>query len=364
MIWARCARMVLSLNLCASVSLWFNSDEDLMRFGNVPVDEAEGCVLAHSLMVAGRKWPKGRRLSADDLAALRAEGVGEVLAARLEPGDLDEDAAAARLAEAAAGPGVEARRPFTGRANIHAAAAGLLLVDAEAVNAANRVSEAVTLATLPPHEPVKAGQMVATAKIIPFAVPETVLARAVAEVEGRGALRVAPWRPFRAGLVQTRVPATKDSVLDKTVAVTRARLEACGGSLIHEMRTAHTPDAVAQALAALAAAGAEMFLLVGASAITDRGDVLPSAVERVGGGVAHFGMPVDPGNLLMLAWWHGRPVLGMPGCVRSPKLNGADWVLWRLAAGLEVRPEDIMGMGVGGLVDEVPERPMPRGRRE
>ncbi len=330
-----------------------------MIFGDTPVTEAEGCVLAHSLLVGGRKWPKGRVIDRADIEALRAAGIPCVVAARLEPGDVAEDPAAARLAQAVAGSGLTAGTATTGRVNLHASADGLAVIDAAGVNRLNGVSEAVTLATLAPWQPVTARTMMATIKIIPFAVPESVL---TACLPATPLLRVAPWRGLRAGLLQTRVHGTKDSVLAKTTEATARRLESCGARLIAEERCAHRSADVAAALKALRAAGCEMLLLVGASAITDRCDVLPSAVVEAGGSVTHLGMPVDPGNLLMLAAWDGVPVLGLPGCARSPRLNGADWVLWRLAAGLPVGPADIMGMGVGGLITDVPGRPMPRAR--
>ncbi|MGC2857390.1 molybdopterin-binding protein [Novispirillum sp. DQ9] len=330
-----------------------------MIFGDMPVAEAEGCVLAHSLLVGGRKWAKGRVLAAADVAALHAAGFACVVAARLEPFDVGEDAAAARLAAAAAGPGLRLGAATTGRVNLRAEADGLLLVDAPAVHRLNAVTEAVTLATLPPWQPVTAGTIVATLKIIPFAVPEAAVAACTPAVPP---LRVASWRGVTAGLVQTRVAGTKEGVLDKTAGATAHRLASCGGVLAAEERCAHRPDAVAAALRALRGRGCDLLLMVGASAITDRGDVLPVAVERAGGRVVHLGMPVDPGNLLMLGDWDGVAVLGLPGCARSPRLNGADWVLWRLAAGLAVGPADIMGMGVGGLVSDVPGRPMPRAK--
>lgn len=332
-----------------------------MRFGSVPLDAAEGCVLAHSMVVGGRKWPKGRILTPADIYELRAEGHAAVTAARLEPGDVAEDSAATRVAEAVLGPGVEARPAATGRVNLHATQDGLFCVDREAVDRINGVSEAVTLATLPEYEPVEAGRMVATVKIIPFAVPDDTVALC-GMLAGRQAVQVAPWRPFRAGLVQTRVDGTKETMLDKTAATTAARLEGCHGALAEERRCAHATEAVAAELRHLRAAGCDLFLLIGASAITDRADILPTAVDAVGGTVEHFGMPVDPGNLLMLGWWEGAPVIGLPGCARSPKLNGADWVLRRLAARVPVGPREIMGMGVGGLVMDVPERPLPRAK--
>ena len=71
-------------------------------------------------------------------------------------------------------------------------------------------------------------------------------------------------------------------------------------------------------------------------------------------------MPVDPGNLLVLGDLRGQPVIGLPGCARSPALNGADWVLERVACGLDITDDDIAGMGVGGLLKEIPLRPQPR----
>ena len=71
-------------------------------------------------------------------------------------------------------------------------------------------------------------------------------------------------------------------------------------------------------------------------------------------------MPVDPGNLLLLGELGGRPVLGAPGCARSPKENGFDWVLHRLLAGIPVTAADIRRMGTGGLLMEIVSRPQPR----
>ncbi|MEE3622560.1 molybdopterin-binding/glycosyltransferase family 2 protein [Nitrospirillum sp. BR 11752] len=338
-----------------------------MLFGPLPVADAEGAVLAHSLKAGALRYPKGQRLTQADLADLTAAGVTEVVAVRLETGDVGEDAAASRVAGAIAGPGLALTRATTGRVNLMAERAGLLLVDAARLNRLNRVHEAVTVATVAAHTPLEAGAMAATVKIIPFAVPADLLIR-VAEVATDDAgdagpiLRLAPWRGVRAGLVQTRLPGLKAVTLDKTAGVTAARLAQVGGTLVAERRTAHDAASVAGALEALAGQNLDLLLVIGASAITDRRDVLPAGIEGAGGQVLHFGMPVDPGNLMLLARLHGVPVLGLPGCARSPRVNGFDWILQRIAAGVEVTPDDIMGMGVGGLLTDIPSRPMPRQR--
>jgi molybdenum cofactor cytidylyltransferase len=164
----------------------------------------------------------------------------------------------------------------------------------------------------------------------------------------------------RVALVMTRLQQTKESVLDKTAEVLSDRLVALGSTLAHQARCRHEAKAIATAIDEAMAKGCDPVLVFGASAITDRRDEIPAGIERAGGEVVHFGMPVDPGNLLLLGRKGRVPVIGLPGCARSPKLNGFDWVLQRLLAGLEVRAQDIKLMGAGGLLMEIPSRPQPR----
>lgn len=332
-----------------------------MRFGQVSPADAVGAILVHSVRADGIAFKKGRLLTAEDAAALERAGIGLVTSARLEDGDVGEDAAASRVARAAAGPGLDVAAAFTGRVNLFATAPGLCVVDVDRLDRLNLLDESVTVATLPASAPVEAAGMVATIKIIPFAAPEDVVSRAE-EIAAHGGplIRVAAFRPLRAALVQTRLAGMKESILDKTVGVTRDRLAAIGSELAGDIRVGHDEAAVAGAVAEAVSSGIDLLLIAGASAITDRRDVLPAGIERAGGEVEHFGMPVDPGNLLLLARAGGIPVLGLPGCARSPKLNGFDWVLQRLAAGIPVTRRDIMTMGAGGLLTEIPTRPLPR----
>src|SRR4051794_21326229 len=332
-----------------------------MRFGEIPVGEAAGAILAHSLRFGATALKKGRLLSEADIAALSAAGVSEIVAARLDPGDLREDPAADRIAAAIAGTDIKASPAFTGRANLFAETRGLLVFDRDRLDRLNLVDEAVTLGTLPPFAIVEPRQMVATVKIIPFAVPEQAVMRAAAfAAEGGPLLRVAAFAPRRVALIQTRLPGLKESILDKTRAVTEQRLRAFGSALASEERCDHSAAELAPRIAAAVEAGAELVLVHGASVIVDRRDVIPTAVEKAGGRIEHFGMPVDPGNMLLLGRLGAIPVLGLPGCARSPKVNGFDWVLERLCAGVPVGREDIMRMGAGGLLAEIPSRPLPR----
>src|SRR5882672_2432193 len=299
-----------------------------MKFGAVPVAEADGAVAVHSIRKSGSVLKKGTSIGKTEIAALKAAGIAEIVVARIEPGDVSEDAAAAEIAAAVAGEGVRVDRAFTGRANLFAETAGVLVVDKAAIDRLNEVDESVTFATLNAYKPLVAGEMIATVKIIPFAVAAQVRDEAVKVARAAAPLvRVAPFRIRKVGVVSTVLPGLADKVIEKTLKVTAERLAPAGAAIVAERRVPHETAALAKALDEVLAAGAELALVFGASAIADKRDVIPAAVEAIGGKIEHFGMPVDPGNLMLVASANGRPVLGAPGCARSPKENGFDWIL-------------------------------------
>lgn len=325
-----------------------------MQFGPVPLDQAEGAILAHS--VAGLR--KGVAIGAAEMAALRGAGLDEVIVARLAPGDLHEDAAATRIAEALvpdpAGQGLRLTRAATGRVNLHATGPGVAVVRAEAIHALNAIYPMMTVATVAPFARMDTDGMVATVKIIAYGLPEAAVARGVAAVAGR-ALRVAPPVYRTATLIET---ATTEAVpAPKGRHVLIGRLDRLGLGLSERVIVRHATAPLAEAVAA--APGEAIFILTG-SATSDPADVGPEAVRQAGGEVVQVGMPVDPGNLMFLGRLGQKPVIGLPGCARSPALNGADWVLERVLCGIDVTPQSIAAMGVGGLLMEIPSRPRPR----
>lgn len=337
-----------------------------MKFGPLPLAEAVGCVLAHSQKLPDGTLKKGTVLGPDELRRIQAAGLGQVVVVRLAADDVTEDAAAAEVAQALAGQFVDTGAATTGRVNLYARGAGLMMLEAARVHAANRVHEGITIATLHGDSPVGDGQMLATVKIIPYAVPPAALRHVLRELSGpKPALYVAPWRGIRAGLVMTRTAETAMTVLDKMRRAVAERLEPMGGALVTEVVVPHEPAALAGALVDLAASrpAPQLLLVSGIAATVDRDDVVPAAVVQAGGRVLHAGMPVDPGNLLVLAQLDRLPVVGIPTCARSPKLNGFDFVLRRFAAGEQVTGPDIQAMGVGGLLTEIETRPMPRDSR-
>ncbi len=358
--------------------------EPAKRYHRLTPQQASGCLLAHALRLPAKtdlpaqadlpalSWPKGQRLSADHCQALIARGVEQVAVIRPDPGDLGEDEAVQRLLPGLTHPSLEWRSAPGGRLNAHARHRGLLLVNAAAVHRLNQHSEALGLATLAPERLVEAGTLIASLKVVPFVVPAAVIdtARAGLENDTRPAnegqhsplLRVAAFVPRPIALIQTQLAQTKASVLDKTEAVMRQRLSRLDCHVLACQRLPHQHEALCEALADCQT---PLVLLMGASAVCDRGDLIPSVIEAVGGQIEHFGMPVDPGNLLVLAR-RARPgqsdqrLIILPGCARSPQDNGTDIVLQRELSQAPLDGAFLMSLGVGGLLKESAERGQAR----
>lgn len=326
-----------------------------MKFGRIPLSDANGAILAHSLVLPDGPIRKGTRLDRVLVDRLDAAGVADVIAARLDADDISEDEAAQRIGHQLRSPGLEPGRVFTGRVNLESGRAGVITLNSDAIAAMNTIDEGLTLATLPDLARVAQGQLVATVKIIPYGLPADAVARGV-ETLGTGAITLHPFRGGRAQLILTRTPGFKESLLDKGKKIVQDRVEALCYTLADTRIVAHDATAVARALDPQA----DIILILGASATSDRADVAPAAVCRAGGRIDRFGMPVDPGNLLFLGELKGTPVVGLPGCARSPALNGVDWVLERIASGIAIDSQAIAAMGVGGLLKEMQGRPQPR----
>ncbi len=328
-----------------------------MKFGARLVGAAEGAILAHSVSVDDGRLRKGVTLTAAHLERLSKAGIAEVVVAQLESGDLHEDEAARRLAAALA-PDLEVAHlnvtePFTGRVNLLAAGPGVVELDVAAIERFNLVHPMITVATVPPFQQMAVGGMVATIKVISYAVSEQDVVEAC--TAAMGAIRLRPPIYKTAGLVISDIPGGPSN--DKGIRSITARVEGLGMSMADIQITDHDPPDLAEAVQRIS--GDFVMILTG-SATSDAEDVAPSAVRLAGGQVERFGMPVDPGNLLFLGKLGTRPIIGLPGCARAPALNGADWVLSRIACGLTVLDRDIAAMGVGGLLKEIPTRPQPR----
>lgn len=327
-----------------------------MHLELVPIDAAIGHILCHNIAdVQGRKaLGKGRVVQPSDVARLAALGHATVRVAILAADDVHENAAALRLAAAVAGHGVTIGQAHAGRVNLTAATIGPLYVDVTALQALNEL-DGLTVATVPTYTLVQPGTALATIKVIPFAVPAATLEQAeTIGREARGVLRVPELVLHAVGVVLVSSPAARGRVERGVFPAIAGRVADLGGHVIGPEWTPPDEHAIAAAIERLRTA-AEVIIVAGETSVMDLDDVTPAGVRLAGGRIEHFGAPVEPGNLLLLAYLPGEggapmPIIGAPGCVRSRDANIVDLILPRILAGEQVRRRDIVALGHGGFL--------------
>jgi hypothetical protein len=334
-----------------------------LKFGPVAIETAVGKILGHHIAgKAGRRiFRKGRTLTEDDIPVLKTLGLSSVYVAELEPGDVGETDAARRIATALSEPQLTQSKPIAGRVNILSPGLGIMRVDAGQLTQVNR-KQGVAVATVEANRVVNLDQVIASVKVIPYAISDKV----IKEIETLG-------NSFFVELIQTRQVAiilsgsmaAKDRVFAAFEGPLRARLGRLGAEVLSIDYVPLADEAgehsLAEKIRALSAIGTDLIIQAGETAIMDQDDILPRAVRRAGGEVAAVGVPVDPGYLLMLAYLEEIPIMGAPGCARSRKTNVIDWVLPRLLVGERLDREDLIKLGAGGLLEDTSQRPMPRG---
>lgn len=289
-------------------------------------------------------------MSAADLDAYGAEvTAGSATVLLLDPGELHEDEAALRLAAGVAGPGLETRGPVQSRVDLRAAHAGVLHVRVAALERVNRL-DPLEVFTAFDGSVVEAGALVASVKIAPHVVDESVVEEALARVGSarRPLVRVDPFRPMRvAAVVKESLRAADRERFEKSV---RAKVEGLGSTLTGIAYVADDDGAVTAAMAdASGAAGADVVLTAGGRS-TDPLDPFYVAIDRLGGKVVRHGVPAHPGSMLWLARIGRTAILGLPTCGAYSKATAADLVLPRLLTGERPGPGLVAGLGHGGLL--------------
>jgi hypothetical protein len=328
-----------------------------MKFRRVPLAEAEGHILGHNVSCEGRRvLKKGRRLSAPELAELRKAGLDSVYVAELEPDDVGEDEAARRIGTALArSSGLDLQLAYGGRASLSAPTLGVPSIRPELLLELNGI-EGVTLATPPNHEVLAAKRPAGTLKIIPFALAEARLSAALRVIE-QGVLQFRALTPRRVHILVSGSAGRRERLIESYRRPLELRLLELGA---HDVQLSYLTlerepeQAMASAIAAQAAAGVELLLVVGETATMDEDDLIPQAIRQAGGVVDVVGAPVFPGNLLLLGRHGAMAILGAPGCARSRAQNVVDLLLPRLLTGERPGQREIAELGLGGLLERGP----------
>ncbi len=321
-----------------------------MKFSRCKVQNAIGHKLAHSHLGKSGRIPKASTLSESHVRDLIEAGVDSVEIVIAEAFDVIEDVVAERLIGQMDWKNCRGERANGGRFNIYSTCDGLIHFERGQVDSFNSISEEITLATVLPDTPVQAGDHIATLKIIPFYVHDKVVDEAERFLKSM-TVSVMTWlTDLRVELVQSYNETITTKVQKKGYQTQSDRLAFYGLTELPHSLVQHDVVHIAEQIHHASSRGVDLVMVLGASAICDRQDVVPAALTSLGGHVSYFGMPVDPGNLMMVGHLDTMVVIGMPGCVRSPAFNGLDLVLDRLMAGLKLDPQHIQMMGVGGLL--------------
>ncbi|MBV7335421.1 molybdopterin-binding protein [Chloroflexi bacterium TSY] len=332
-----------------------------MKFHSVPIDQADGHILGHNVLSENgrRVLRKGKTLIADDIHLLQNHNILEIYIAELEAGDVEGNESAWQIAKAAAGQALSLSRASTGRVNIYANCAGQLSVDHQRLLDLNLV-EGVALGTQIDRSVAQVDEKVATLKIIPFALPQSMVEAALEICFPEPILQFEPFRPTQAALILWGAASSLDSLVNSYGTTLPHRLMGLNSTLRFPQsipRDQHNDIShVAKAIVHQVSTKPDLLLLAGDTAIMDADDVLPQAVRAIGGEVVCVGSAADPGNLFMLAYIDALPVVGLPSCARSPKLNVIDLILPRLVRGERLSKRDVAMLGYGGLLNSTGKR--------
>ena len=332
-----------------------------MFFGFLNTKDSEGAILAHSTRLEGLYISKGTKLNKEHIKNLKSKGIKRIICARLDDCDVDENAAAKFLSEKIHHNSIRFSEASTGRVNIISNTNGLIRYNKNKIVKFNLVDEGVTLALLKQNTLVKKGQLIGTLKIIPYSIHIDVLNIINNKVYGKKPLIIIkPIRKKQFFLIQTKLSGTKDSVIESTKKATLKRIQDLNCNLIGSSTCNHEKESIEEKLKDSLGVSADIILISCASAVSDRRDILPSSIINSGGHIDHFGLPVDPGNLLLLGCIGNIQIVCLPGCARSPSLNGFDFIIRMLLADIKISNKEIAELSVGGLLKEVKPRPLPR----
>jgi molybdenum cofactor cytidylyltransferase len=331
-----------------------------MKIKNLAPQDSIGVVLAQTYNLPGKIISKGTFVTNEVVGYFKTGNVKTILCAVPEEGDIHEDEAAEAISSAIDKNHIYADKASTGRVNFKSQSLCLVRYDRDFIKELNLVDESIAFSIVEHNQLLAEGDLIATLKIIPFFMQKKYVDRVIKILAKDELFKIHSLKKKEVILIQTCFEWQKKSIFTATSNVTKARLEALGCSLKKEKLINHDYDTLRAIIRSSVKNEPEILLVSGATAITDRSDYIPKAILSEGGEIIQYGLAVDPGNLLLIGKVGNTTVIGMPGCARSPKLNGFDWVLQLLMADIPINREELADMGAGGLLMEIASRPLPR----
>ena len=330
-----------------------------MFFGEIETKLSEDALLSASLILDNNlskvKISKGTKIDKSIIKLLLNNNIQKIMCAKLDQDDIDENTSAYLISSSLINQknsNLSVSDARQGRCNILANINGLLIYEPDQLYNINSITDDIGIGAINQFKMVKKNQVIATTKIIPFALNKNIIEKI--KEYSKGCFKLIPFNNMNIHLIQTENKSTLKKVLDKTLFVTQKRLKDCNITHLSEKRCDHDIKSLSDNIKQSVKEDADVILVFGASAICDKNDVVPSSLISNQGKIIRLGMPVEPGNLMLLGKINksGKTIffVGMPGCARSQKENGVDWILWRIFCGLDVSNKDINQMGAGGLL--------------
>ena len=322
-----------------------------MKAQTVDIKESAGRILCCTIFrPGGRKLlAKGHVISDEDVRLLETEGMAQVWVTELEEGEVGEDEAVSLVGNAMGCGAVEVRLAAGGRANLVAMEPSCVLVDDDLLKQINCTSSLVISTSLN-FSFAPTGQRIATVKSAPFAVGKDQLEAVINIIKERGPILQA--RPLRApsvGVLYTD-PISGERARQLFENIMRQRLERFGVSANFVLSCTEDENSVARCMQHLLRSKPCVILVASTTAPAGPEDVIGQAMLKVGGQVERFLAPVEPGNLLLMAYKDEVPIISAPGCFRSAKPNVVDLVMPPLLARYHVTGWEVACLGHGGLL--------------
>ena len=319
----------------------------------VKTQEAIGMVLGHDVtrivpgQFKGAVFKKGHIVQEEDIPVLLDTGNDEIYVLELHKGELHEDDAGVRLADAVAGPGIAFEPPEEGKVPLQARWKGVLHIDIPLLTWINSQGE-IIVSTLHNHTPCQEGQLVAATRVIPLTIAEEKIKAVEDRCKGQAMIDIHPYRFTKVGVVVTGNEVYQGRIKDSFDQMVGGKIRDYGASVMEKVLAPDDAEQIAHAVQQVKDAGAEVLITTGGLSI-DPGDVTRMGITKAGAEIISYGSPVLPGAMFLYALLDGVPLLGLPACVFYSKTTIFDLIFPRVLAGEIITREEIIRMGHGGL---------------
>ena len=329
-----------------------------MIFKTVQIQKCIGYILPENIFVIKNgkkvKLSKGTKINKQIKNILIYNGFKQISGFLLSENDFDENKASDFIARCICKNkfnNLNFKNLNTGRSNIYSTESGLFIYNANNLIKLNNNSK-IAISAIRPFSKVEQNQELISAKVIPYGIDKKLLERNSLRL--KDTFKVVPFKKKNITLIQTFDNKINEKILVKSRNVTQRRLELCGIKKIEEIIIPHKEDILSDKIQICINQNVDIILIIGPHAITHIKDVIPNAISMSGAKIIRFGIPVEPGNLLLLSKFKSSKkdiyIIGMPSCAKSPKENGFDWVLWRILCDIDFKNFNLNELSIGGLL--------------